>query len=76
MAIFYHEGTRTFHLQNEQISYVMRVLPSGLIGQLYYGKRIHDRENFDYLLESAYRGYSVYQKEEDGGYSQELLMAE
>ena len=44
MFIRYHESGRMFHLQNEKISYIMQVLPTGALGQLYYGKKIHDRE--------------------------------
>ena len=51
MHIYFHEKTKTFHLQNDTISYIMTVLPNGHMGQLYYGKRIHDREDFSYLLE-------------------------
>ena len=66
MFIYYHEKTKTFHLQNEKISYVMCVLKSGELAQLYYGKRIHDKEDFGYLLEGAIRSHSAYP--EDGSY--------
>ena len=66
MFIYYHEKTKTFHLQNEKISYVMCVLKSGELAQLYYGKRIHDKEDFGYLLEGAIRSHSAYP--EDGAY--------
>ena len=66
MFIYFHEKTRTFHLQNEKISYVMCVLKSGELAQLYYGKRIHDKEDFGYLLEGAIRSHSAYP--EDGAY--------
>lgn len=55
MGIIVHEETGTFHLYNEKISYIMKVLPTGQIGQLYYGKAIHDRKKFDHLLELAHR---------------------
>lgn len=55
MAIVFHEETRQFHLYNEQISNVLTVLPNGEIGSLYYGKRIHDRDDFSYLLELSFR---------------------
>lgn len=45
MKIVYHEESKVFHLWNENISYVMMVLPNGHLGQLYFGKRIHDRNN-------------------------------
>lgn len=55
MAIIVHEKSQTFHLCNEHISYIIKILPTGQLGQLYYGKRIRDRENFDHLLELAHR---------------------
>ena len=36
MNIFYHEKAQEFHLQNESVSYIMKVLKNGQIGQLYY----------------------------------------
>ena len=38
MSIFYHESTQTFHLTNGEISYLMKVLPNGALGQLYCGQ--------------------------------------
>lgn len=55
MNIVYHENTRTFHLYNDSISYIIRILPNDQLGQLYFGKRIHDREDFGHLLEFANR---------------------
>ena len=40
--IIYHESSKTFHLYNNNISYIMTVLPNGHLGNLYFGKRIHD----------------------------------
>ena len=36
MPIIYHETTKTFHLQNAHLSYVMQVLKNGQLGQLYF----------------------------------------
>ena len=58
MSIFYHSTTNTFHLTNGQISYLMKVLPNGALGQLYFGQAIRDRENFDHLLEMKHRPMS------------------
>ena len=55
MSMVWREENRTFHLYNEEISYIMQVLPGGHLGQLYFGKRVHDREDFSYLLESLPR---------------------
>ena len=58
MKIVYHEESKVFHLWNENISYVMMVLPNGHLGQLYFGKRIHDRNNMSDMLELAVRPMS------------------
>ena len=65
MQILFHEKTKTFHLQNDKISYIMTVLPGGQLGQLYFGKRLHDREDFGHLLECAFRVHSSYEEEEN-----------
>ncbi len=58
MSVFYHEKSQTFHLTNGRISYLMKILPNGTLGQLYFGRAIRDRENFDHLLEFASRPMS------------------
>ena len=59
MGIVYHESSKTFHLYNGEISYVMIVLENGHLGQLYFGKRMHDREGFSNLLELAPRAMAA-----------------
>ena len=59
MKIHVHENTRTFHLQNDKISYIMTVLEGGYPGQLYFGKRIHDREEYPWLVEGALRSHAA-----------------
>ena len=59
MRIDVHEKSGTFHLHNDELSYVMKVLPNGHLGQLYFGAPIHDREDFDYLLEICARSHSA-----------------
>ena len=59
MSIIFHEGSKTFHLFNDEISYIMCVLPNGNLGNLYFGKKIHDREDFSYLLEIKQRAMSA-----------------
>ena len=44
--IVFHKETKTFHLYNDQISYIMCVLENGHMGQIYYGKKIHDKKEF------------------------------
>ena len=72
-AIIYHEKSRIFHLYNQQISYLMCVLENGHLGQLYYGKRIRDKEDFSYLIEKAPRPMASYIYEGDRTFSLEHL---
>ena len=58
MSIVYHESTKTFHLANGKISYLIKVLPNGALLQLYFGQAIRDQENFDHLLEMKHRPMS------------------
>jgi len=55
MAILFHEQTKTFHIYNDEVSYIMKVMANGQIENLYYGKKVHDKEDFDYLHEEAFR---------------------
>ena len=55
MNIVFHESAKIFHLYNHHISYIMKVLPNGQMGQLYYGKTVRDRDDFSFLLETSSR---------------------
>ena len=65
MQIFAHENHKTFHLQNDEISYVICILQTGTPAQLYFGKKIHDKEDFGHLLEGAIRSHSAYPEDGD-----------
>ena len=51
MGIIFHESSKTFHLYNDKISYIMMILDNGHLGQLYCGKNVRDREDFSHLFE-------------------------
>lgn len=55
MAIVFHKESRCFHLYNNEVSYIIRIMENEQLEQLYYGKRIHDREDFTYLHEECMR---------------------
>lgn len=76
MSILFHENTQTFHLTNGQISYLMKVLPDGSLGQLYFGRAIRDRESFDHLLEMHPRPMSACVFEGDKRFSLEHCLQE
>ncbi len=76
MSIIYHESSKTFHLYNNDISYIMTVLSNGHLGNLYFGKKIHDREDFSYLLEMKQRPMTACVYEENRKFSLEHLKLE
>ncbi len=55
MNIIFNEQTREFHIFNNNISYVIKVLRNGQLGQLYFGKKIRHRDDFGHLIESKNR---------------------
>lgn len=55
MPILYHKASKEFHLYNDEISYIISVLPNNELSNLYYGKRIEDKESYGYLREHDYR---------------------
>ena len=60
MAIIFHEGSKEFHIYNEEISYIIKILDNNQLGNLYYGKKVHDRDSFSYLLEGKLRSLAAY----------------
>ncbi|ONI43835.1 alpha-galactosidase [Candidatus Epulonipiscioides gigas] len=46
--ILFNNGT--FHIYNNDISYIIKILRNNHLGQLYFGKAIKHRDNFDHLL--------------------------
>lgn len=71
--IVFHDKTKTFHLYNEKISYIMCVLENGHMGQIYFGKKIHDKEDFSYLVEKIERPMTSYIYEWDKSFSLEHI---
>lgn len=65
MPIKFHEASKEFHLYNDEISYIINILPNNQLGNLYYGKRIEDKEDHSYLLEGGIRPLAVYLCEGD-----------
>lgn len=59
MPIQFISDSKTFHLYNDSVSYIIKILPEGMPSHLYYGARLPLRENYDYLMESIHRPMSV-----------------
>ena len=76
MGIIFSEKTKEFHLYNDQISYLMKIMRNGQMGQLYFGKRIPQKDNYDYLTENTYRPVSAFVYENEYSFSLEHLKQE
>ncbi|MFQ7310873.1 alpha-galactosidase [Drancourtella sp. An210] len=76
MAIQFHEKSKEFHLFNDKISYIIKVLENGQLGHVYYGKHLTDREEFGYLIEYARRDMAPYPMEGRSNFSLEHLKQE
>ena len=59
MSIIFHEKTRVFHISNNQISYLLHIMENEQVENLYFGKRIHDKEDYFFLHEERERGHMV-----------------
>lgn len=76
MGIIFHEKTQEFHLYNEEISYLIKILQNGQPGQLYFGKKVPLKEDYGYLIENRYRPVSTYVFDNEYSFSLEHLKQE
>lgn len=76
MGILVNEKTGEFHLYNQEISYIMKVLRNGQLGQLYFGKKIPHKDNYDYMIENGKRPTSSHVYEGEYSFSLEQLKQE
>jgi alpha-galactosidase len=55
LTIKVNQATNEFHLYNDQVSYIFRVLEkSNQLEHLYFGKKIKHRDSFQHLIEREY----------------------
>lgn len=76
MGIYFNETAEEFHLFNEEISYIIKILRNRQIGQLYFGRRVPVERSYSYLLENAYRPVSAYVYEHEYSFSLEHIRQE
>ncbi len=55
MAIVFHEKSKEFHLFNQEVSYLIRVMENGQLENLYYGKALKDRDDFSHQHDETMR---------------------
>lgn len=76
MSIIFKKDSGEFHLYNDQISYMIKILENKQLCQLYFGKRIHEREGFGHLLELARRDMAPCTFEGNSDFSLEHIRQE
>ena len=76
MPIRFHEKKKEFHIYNDKISYIFKILANGHLGHAYYGKRLTDREDFGCLIEYAMRDMAPCTFEGNNRFSLEHLKQE
>src|SRR5699024_1708341 len=59
MGIAVNNAGDTFHLYNDEISYIMKILPNKQMGQIYFGKRIRIPEDCSCFVETLMRPMST-----------------
>ena len=58
MAIEWSAATRQLHLHNDQVSYVIRVLEDGTLGQLHFGAALTEGRSYRHLGRAGFAGFS------------------
>jgi len=76
MLINFFEEQKVFHLKNEEISYVIKILKNGQLGHLYWGKKIEKAERLDRYDISQHRPYEAYALKDDTGFILENIARE
>ncbi|AEF18044.1 Alpha-galactosidase [Thermoanaerobacterium xylanolyticum LX-11] len=76
MKIYYNETEKEFHLQNDYISYIIKIMKNNQLGHLYFGKRLNHRESFGHLMNVLPRAYTAYVFKDDFKFSLDLLRQE
>ena len=76
MAIIFNENTKEFHLFNNEISYIIKVMKNNQLENLYFGKRITHRESFSHLIEREPRAFTSAYYEGDQAFSLDHIKQE
>jgi alpha-galactosidase len=74
--IEFFEDSDIFHLQNEKVSYVIKILKNGQPGHLYWGKKIKNAQRLDRYDISQHRPYEAYAVKDDTGFILENIARE
>lgn len=76
MTININQAKNLFHLQTDHTSYIFRVMENGELGQLYYGKKIHVKEQYENTITREIHDATPALSEEMPDFQPELLKQE
>ena len=76
MPIVFHEESKIFHICNDKLSYIFMILKNGQPGQLYFGRRLHDRRDFDHMFVCSARDMGPYDDQGDPSFSMDNIRQE
>lgn len=76
MTIKFFDDKNIFHLQNQELSYVIKILKNGQLGHLYWGKKIENAQRLDRYQISQHRPYEAYAVKDDTGFILENIARE
>ncbi len=76
MTIRVNQDQNVFHLQTDNTSYIFNVMLNGELGQIYYGKKIHAKENYDNLVSRELHNATPAVDEEHPDFQPELIKQE
>jgi alpha-galactosidase len=57
MPIEWNQESREFHLRNDRVSYVLRVLENGWLGHLYFGSPLTEGRSYAHLVPGEFSGF-------------------
>lgn len=76
MTIEYSDASKIFHLQTKHTSYVFHVLENGELGQIYYGTKIHAKDNYSNLTTRELKDATVAWKIDKPDFQPDILKFE
>lgn len=79
LEIIFNKDTKEFHLFNDNISYIMKLLRTEQPAQLYFGKKIKHRDNFSHMFQrwtERVGGFSANPFGDDETFSLDVVMQE
>lgn len=53
MLINFEKNSKTFHIKNKNVSYLIKILETGHLTHLYWGRKLNTN-NLDYLIEKIF----------------------